>query len=646
MKLTFIDQLKKAYTDTKLLCGNDTREEWEIDNIYPNLAIVDKEKINEAGVGKSEDSVVLEKLFSEGKKVVVVSGGLGSGKSTLCRRIARHWAGQGRWSQFDLIIILHLKTLNKEEYPNIKTCSEYEILANQVEVDRSADEMRSHIEAIGKDKTLLILDDLDELSKEGEEYVFKKLVEKFPNLLITSKEHTNLNLKDYTAVEIRGFKRKQICSYIKNFFDPSSRSDPDALERITTLENFIFSDRPEEVIPLAEVPLTLNLLCMLHDQKPFTENNSITITDVYQKSLNLFYKRYLKHLGQESKSGIERIRYPELRPEIQKFHKSMEEMAYQAMENQQTDIPRKEIESNKKELSQLGLLKIGNEKGVFIHKSFQDFFAAKHIARLYIEGSRGSYIYGRHYRERNILLKHGDDPNFLLVMSMTAGLLSQEKDSNGLELFFQHLCHCMKRTRKGKNATKELAKTIRYSLNECIKFPEDPTSVSKFFSNHTSEITESFQYAVCENQMRALTWLLENYSRRLEQKVNNPSSMKGSREPSRKGVDTLGVTLFRSAASNGNIQAMELLLEKDPGLLSRPDSAGWTSLHFAAEAEQVEVMNFLIKKDPQLLSKPDNEGRTPLHFATAKGNVEAMDLLLEKDSELLSKRRQGWTQTP
>lgn len=83
-----------------------------------------------------------------------------------------------------------------------------------------------------------------------------------------------------------------------------------------------------------------------------------------------------------------------------------------------------------------------------------------------------------------------------------------------------------------------------------------------------------------------------------------------------------GKTVLHSAARMGHLEVVKSLLGKDPSIGFRTDKKGQTALHMAVKGQNVEIVQELIKPDPSVLHMEDNKGNTPLHIATWKGRVQ------------------------
>lgn len=83
-----------------------------------------------------------------------------------------------------------------------------------------------------------------------------------------------------------------------------------------------------------------------------------------------------------------------------------------------------------------------------------------------------------------------------------------------------------------------------------------------------------------------------------------------------------GKTVLHTAARMGHFEVVKSLLRKDSGIGFRPDKKGQTALHMAVKGQSVEIVLELGKPDPAVLNLEDNKGNTALHIATGKGKAE------------------------
>ncbi|PQQ03390.1 ankyrin repeat-containing protein [Prunus yedoensis var. nudiflora] len=94
-----------------------------------------------------------------------------------------------------------------------------------------------------------------------------------------------------------------------------------------------------------------------------------------------------------------------------------------------------------------------------------------------------------------------------------------------------------------------------------------------------------------------------------------------------------GKTVLHSAARMGHLEIVKSLLNKDPSAAFRTDLKGQTALHMAVKGHNEEIVLELLKPDPSVLTVEDNKGNTALHIATRKGRIENVRCLLSINSD-------------
>jgi ankyrin repeat protein len=89
-----------------------------------------------------------------------------------------------------------------------------------------------------------------------------------------------------------------------------------------------------------------------------------------------------------------------------------------------------------------------------------------------------------------------------------------------------------------------------------------------------------------------------------------------------------GQTALHIAAYAGRLEACNLLLELEPGLLDSIDAVGRTPVYAAASSGQTEVLELLYGRRARL-DAPTSTDMTPIHSAAALGRVTACEWLIE-----------------
>ncbi|CAN0922994.1 Ankyrin repeat-containing protein At5g02620 [Linum grandiflorum] len=89
-----------------------------------------------------------------------------------------------------------------------------------------------------------------------------------------------------------------------------------------------------------------------------------------------------------------------------------------------------------------------------------------------------------------------------------------------------------------------------------------------------------------------------------------------------------GKTVLHSAARMGHLEVVHALLTNDPSSGFRTDKKGQTALHMAVKGQNVEIVMELLKPDTSVASLEDSKGNTALHIATAKMRTQNVRCLL------------------
>ncbi|KAL2323362.1 hypothetical protein Fmac_027741 [Flemingia macrophylla] len=90
------------------------------------------------------------------------------------------------------------------------------------------------------------------------------------------------------------------------------------------------------------------------------------------------------------------------------------------------------------------------------------------------------------------------------------------------------------------------------------------------------------------------------------------------------------ITKLYEASLNGNVSALNTLIQRDPLILNRISLSPFseTPLHIASLLGHLQFCEVLLKSKPSLASEADSEGRFPLHLASAEGHTKVVKALL------------------
>jgi HEAT repeat protein len=480
---SLVSSLRSLYLSQKTLSifRIKAEQEWEfkvpIEEIYVRLGIIESKerKVRDQALDKHSDhiqddriptsetifepkkNIEIEKLFEheslekKDRRRIYIQGAAGIGKSTLCHYIAYHWAKEDLWPGiFSYLFWIPLRNLTLRKYPPDKEYTPAKLIAREYEgkIDSKVIEVCVNNAAF-REKTLLVLDGYDELSAEAQgntslATAFEELKKLFPHIIITSRPGS-CSFKRSCELELLGFDKEGVDRYIDRFF-----KQVQAEEKKQKLHQLLQTS--PYVLSLAQIPINLTLLCCLFNEDPevFDSTHSITMTAIYERIVNWMYKWFLlRRIDQghanQTKEKILAEKNLRHNQEVENIATAFEEMADFAMENNTLYLEKQEIDDfrgnaiTSNELTDCGLLRIPEEKGYFIHLTFQEFLTASKVANQYLQGENRQAC-------QHFVHNYKFEPRYNLVLRMIAGYLSLSTsrnrrylNSNPLQSFFDDL---------------------------------------------------------------------------------------------------------------------------------------------------------------------------------------------------------------
>lgn len=452
----------------------NSRDELPVDGQQERMQMPLHGLLGERNVGKRQ-IVPLHGLFDErnvgGENIrpqrILIQGRPGIGKTTLCRRLMYEYSWhENLRKKFDLVVRIpvgklensaDLNNLLFEEY--FQAVSEGRDLSN-----RLGDLILAHENANLEKKNansvriLIILDGLDEARRWSQERraLLEKLMGK-PAVIITSRSHDTdmLHLSVDLHLEALGLNTMSVDAYLDNARIVLS-------DTATRIHRFI--EAKPFVKDMVRVPIHLDILCYswdeLHRQNAPTESTtdegelvSPTITALYQAVVRSLWRKDIPSLGkldQGESINVEIISAVQDSVRLERLvhieSNFLEEMANNMMESDRLEFTDNDIaeairrvESNgnqlplslEKNLHKLSLLRSylseGHRKYRFVHLTFQEFFAARYLARQ-VARHRASF-------ETN-LRQHKYNRRYEVIWMFFTGLLSKAEE---LDFFFKVL---------------------------------------------------------------------------------------------------------------------------------------------------------------------------------------------------------------
>ncbi|MBS4168463.1 HEAT repeat domain-containing protein [Parachlamydia sp. AcF125] len=506
-------------------------QEWEfkapLEEIYVRLGMIERKERNALNqaldkhsehledaripayetIGESKEKIEIEKLFEhksfeeKARKRVFIQGAAGIGKSTLCHYISYHWAKGKLWAgMFACLFWIPLRNLTLRKYPPDKEYTPADLIAKEYagKIDRRVIEACIN-EPTFLQNTLLVLDGYDELSSQAQgntslAKAFKELKELFPHILITSRPG-GCSFEHSCELEILGFDKEEVKRYVDRFFKYVQA------EEKKQKFNRLLNTSPQ-VLSLAQIPINLTLLCCLfnEDSHVFDTEQSTTMSAIYARVVNWMYQWFLLRRIDQGKSDQTKeqiLTEKNLRQnkDVAKIAAIFEKMADFAMKNDILYLSKQEIEGfrgnkiSSNELTDCGLMRIPKEetaaeqKGYFIHLTFQEFLTASKVANQYLKGERQAcQTFVRNYKF---------EPRYALVLRMIAGCLSLATSGNrqyvdALQNFFDDLFA----------APQDLAVSSELTLiAECFEECQDPSVVKQY--DGFIELVKDYMKSLC-----------------------------------------------------------------------------------------------------------------------------------------------------
>ena len=278
----------------------DSTIELPLDNVYTRLEIVSRRKTDFRVDDNDVNVFDIFRALYEGEDVMtLVEGGPGIGKTTFCLKLAYDWAhgkipAECSFPKFELLLLLKCRDIHEDI---METISE-QLLPEDME-EKTKERLFDFIKD-NQEKTLIILDGLDELPKVSERYVDKLLQRRilsFCYVLATSRQERGIDIrKRYVfdiLLKIKGFTDSDAFDYIRKHFKnvgPLHSSKGESLIKEVEENTLLHA--------LRNNPLNLLLLCVVYED--YEGNLPSSRSELYQVIVLCLLKRYCAKHNREA----------------------------------------------------------------------------------------------------------------------------------------------------------------------------------------------------------------------------------------------------------------------------------------------------------------------------------------------------------
>ena len=340
-------------------------------DIFTPLKILSREKTRGTLTEEVANMTAIFRPHPECKKprTVLVEGTPGIGKTTFCQKLAYDWATvkgelDSSFPAFDVVLLLKCRDI---------TNSIWEAIDDQIlpqDVNKETKESFFKFIRANESKVLLILDGLDEANNDK----LGMYINEFStcHIVITSRTEAKREVKRYCDIlwVIAGFTEENAKRFIRKFFQGNEHLAEKLMEQLK-------SDSLSNLGVLTKTPLITAILCGLFEdlEGAFPTNG----TQLYTEIVLFILRRY------EHKSGLSSSD-EDLMSVYRNELLLLGSFAVASLLEGELHFESPDEETFRSFNYGFLSLELGRNKGkpcvrcVFLHKSFQEFFAAFYLA--------------------------------------------------------------------------------------------------------------------------------------------------------------------------------------------------------------------------------------------------------------------------
>ena len=347
--------------------------------------ILDEGKFQKLGLADITD-------YSTHRKVIIIEGAPGVGKTTLAQKVCHDWALEQLFDEFSLVLYIPLRV------PLVRVAESVDDLLQYFGDNCTRADVQCIKQSLGK-KVLFVLDGWDELrpSCRDSDMFFPKLIrgELLPecSVLVTSRPGATAAIRRHAnrQIEILGFTEQQVKEYICSYYSSAAHCGRSVAEKlIEDLEQY------PNVSSTCYIAINLTIVCYVYMVSECQLPS--TLSDVYKEFIFHAIKRHFMRLSEDKAdpklSSVSTV--DEFDGDVNEVLASLGKLALKGLEENELSFSKEKltevchIDESEVQFDGFGLLKLlhvmrrrGTETFYhFLHLTVQEYIAAYSLAQM------------------------------------------------------------------------------------------------------------------------------------------------------------------------------------------------------------------------------------------------------------------------
>ena len=445
----FVELIKRKYKGAVLCpfpwCEDELQ--LQLSKVFTRLKIVEKKKER---ARRTKEIVPMTDAFRSHEeckepRVVLIEGEPGIGKTTCCQKLAYDWSvecisAEACFPKVKMLLLLKCR--------DMKTADIEEAIDDQLlPLDAEEKEKENFFRFIRQNQSriLLVLDGLDELSETVYEGLLPLIQGRiFPctYLMLTARHELGMKVRREcdTLLEIVGCTKEDADTYVKKYF--SNHDDPSLAKKL--IKNLRKNPQLRE---LTANPLNTALLCLICEdtQGKLPYNKTMLYREIVSCALMRNFQ----------KKGIPLVNADPIEVCSEQLNR-LGDLALEALVRDQLYFTTEKLRGHSTEFLDFGLLsreasasKIRPKPSyAFTHKTFQEYFAAFHVAHELLTGGKDKAALLTHLTPPDkywpvweflitMVSKKSDDVAVVLVSSLCASFQNKMPKHFSLHYYYE-----------------------------------------------------------------------------------------------------------------------------------------------------------------------------------------------------------------